>query len=58
MTQQYIIINELGDQVGPVMSRNEAYEYRAKLEKHFTDYFSIVVLRGSEKPPEQRLVMS
>ena len=58
MAKHYIIINELGDQVGPVMSRNEAYEYRDELEQYFTDYFTIVVLRGSEKPPKPRLVMS
>ena len=55
MTQFYVI-NELGDQVSPIC--NDEYEaamYRAKLEKYFTDYFEIVVLRASEKPPKPRL---
>ena len=55
MTQQYIIINELGDQIGPVMSRNEAYEYRDELEQYFTDCFTIVVLRAPERASKPRL---
>lgn len=56
---QYYVINELGDQVSPIC--NDEYEaamYRARLEKHFTDYFSIVALEASEKPSKPRLVHS
>lgn len=53
---QYYVINELGDQVGPMFPKlREAEQYREELEKYFTDYFYIYALEASEKPPKTRL---